>query len=311
MSGRYASSHRATNNETHLQGHVQPTFGGHFHGAGYYTHMIGKCHFASCTHPTSPEAVPFIHNTEFYRSWRGPFYGFQHADLHIGHTTEKHSAGMHYRAWLEDQGVDIDKYFGNTEYFDWGAWELPEAYHPSRWTADRTIDAIHKASNEGRPFCLWSNFQDPHNPYFVPEPWASMYNPDEVSTPGFKPGEPEVSRKMKRRAPLAAAILVAVIAGWITTEVGRQPYVIYGLMRTHDAASPASAGEVAASLIAFIIVYFIVFGAGTLYILREMGKRPGDVSAPSSKRPRHAAGITPGAAEGPDFERRGEAEDTP
>ena len=49
---------------------------------------------------------------------------------------------------------------------------------------------------------------------------------------------------------------VAVLAGWITTEVGRQPYVIYGLLRTADAASPLDAPAVAASLLAFVIVYF-------------------------------------------------------
>jgi len=67
---------------------------------------------------------------------------------------------------------------------------------------------------------------------------------------------------------------VAVLAGWITTEVGRQPFTIYGLLRTSDSLAPVSAPAVAASLTAFIIVYFFVFGAGVYYILRLMGKRP-------------------------------------
>jgi cytochrome d ubiquinol oxidase subunit I len=67
---------------------------------------------------------------------------------------------------------------------------------------------------------------------------------------------------------------VAVLAGWITTEVGRQPFTIYGLMRTSDSIAPVSAPAVAASLTAFIIVYFFVFGAGVYYILRLMSKRP-------------------------------------
>jgi cytochrome d ubiquinol oxidase subunit I len=84
---------------------------------------------------------------------------------------------------------------------------------------------------------------------------------------------------------------VAVIAGWITTEVGRQPYVVYNLLRTYDAASPASAGEVATSLIVFIVVYFIVFGAGTFYILRLMGKGPEDPqSEDEPAAPTRAAG---------------------
>jgi len=65
---------------------------------------------------------------------------------------------------------------------------------------------------------------------------------------------------------------IAVLAGWITTEVGRQPFTVYGLMRTSDSLAPIAAPAVAASLIAFIVVYFFVFGAGTFYILRLMGK---------------------------------------
>ncbi|WP_282170323.1 cytochrome ubiquinol oxidase subunit I [Ruegeria atlantica] len=73
---------------------------------------------------------------------------------------------------------------------------------------------------------------------------------------------------------LAPSGFVAVLAGWITTEVGRQPYTVYGLMRTSDSLSQVDAPAVAASLIAFIVVYFAVFGAGTFYMLRLMGKPP-------------------------------------
>jgi len=61
---------------------------------------------------------------------------------------------------------------------------------------------------------------------------------------------------------------VAVTAGWTTTEVGRQPYVVYGLLRTADAVSPnLSGGDVLTSLIAYIAVYSIVFGAGLYYLV--------------------------------------------
>jgi len=69
---------------------------------------------------------------------------------------------------------------------------------------------------------------------------------------------------------------VAVLAGWITTEVGRQPFTVYGLMRTSESLAPVAAPAVAASLIAFIVVYFFVFGAGTFYLLRMMGLPPTD-----------------------------------
>jgi cytochrome d ubiquinol oxidase subunit I len=94
----------------------------------------------------------------------------------------------------------------------------------------------------------------------------------------------------------------AVLAGWITTEVGRQPYVIYGVLRTADAASPLDGPAVAASLLAFILIYFTVFGIGVWYILKLMGKAPhageygvkrGDVG------PIRTAGITPGPTQNP------------
>ena len=95
---------------------------------------------------------------------------------------------------------------------------------------------------------------------------------------------------------------VAVIAGWITTEVGRQPWVIYGLLRTADAASPLDAPAVAASLLAFVVVYFAVFGVGTWYILKLMGKTP-HYGEPGVKRteqgPVRTAGITPGPTQNP------------
>jgi cytochrome d ubiquinol oxidase subunit I len=67
---------------------------------------------------------------------------------------------------------------------------------------------------------------------------------------------------------------VAVIAGWVTTEVGRQPFTVYGLLRTAHSASPVAASTVGASLLAFIAVYFVVFGAGIAYILKLMSRSP-------------------------------------
>ena len=93
---------------------------------------------------------------------------------------------------------------------------------------------------------------------------------------------------------MGPAVFVAVVAGWITTEVGRQPYTVYGLLTTAQSASPLAAPAVAASLIAFIVVYFFVFGAGTLYILRMMAKAPeGHEPDLPPGIPLRASGITP------------------
>ena len=86
---------------------------------------------------------------------------------------------------------------------------------------------------------------------------------------------------------------VAVLAGWFTTEVGRQPYTVYGLLRTSDSVSNIDAEAVGASLVAFIVVYFIVFGAGVFYILRQMARVPEAGEADLNEAPTRTAGITP------------------
>jgi cytochrome d ubiquinol oxidase subunit I len=90
---------------------------------------------------------------------------------------------------------------------------------------------------------------------------------------------------------------VAVLAGWITTEAGRQPYTVYGLLRTAESAAPIAAEAVGASLIAFIVVYFTVFGAGVFYLLRLMAKPPvqDEPDSPSDAHLR-SAGIVPAPA---------------
>ncbi len=73
---------------------------------------------------------------------------------------------------------------------------------------------------------------------------------------------------------LTPAGFIAVLAGWFVTEVGRQPYIIHGVMRTAEAVSPVAASPIAISLAAFVITYGFVFGAGVYYIVRLIGKGP-------------------------------------
>jgi cytochrome d ubiquinol oxidase subunit I len=90
---------------------------------------------------------------------------------------------------------------------------------------------------------------------------------------------------------LSPAGFLAVLAGWVTTEVGRQPFTVYGLMRTSESLSPIAAPAVATSLIAFIVVYFFVFGAGTFYILRLMRDRPAQQHDEQREETLHAGPI--------------------
>lgn len=67
---------------------------------------------------------------------------------------------------------------------------------------------------------------------------------------------------------------IAILAGWFVTETGRQPYTVYGVLRTGESISPVLAEQVAFSLLAFIVIYIAVFGAATYYILQLIGKGP-------------------------------------
>jgi cytochrome d ubiquinol oxidase subunit I len=80
---------------------------------------------------------------------------------------------------------------------------------------------------------------------------------------------------------------VAVVAGWTTAEVGRQPYVIYGWLRTAEAVAPVGSGQVSISLLAFLIVYAVVFCVGALYILRLIAQ------GPQAASPRPPPGLRP------------------
>ena len=92
---------------------------------------------------------------------------------------------------------------------------------------------------------------------------------------------------------MGPAGFVAVLAGWATTETGRQPWTIYGLLRTTEAVSPIGTPGVAGSLVAFVIVYFTAFSAGTWYILRLMAKPPESGESEITHAPIRTAGITP------------------
>jgi cytochrome d ubiquinol oxidase subunit I len=92
---------------------------------------------------------------------------------------------------------------------------------------------------------------------------------------------------------MAPSGFIAVLAGWTTAESGRQPYTVYGLLRTSDSVSPVDAPAIGSSLLAFVLVYLAVFGAGAVYMLRVMSKPPQRFE-PDLPRD---AGITPGPAQ--------------
>ncbi len=91
--------------------------------------------------------------------------------------------------------------------------------------------------------------------------------------------------------------LIAVLAGWYTTEIGRQPWVVYGVMRTDHAVSNHSALALSATLVVFIVMYTAVFGTGISYMLKLVAKGPDEPETAShpgqSQRPARPLSAAP------------------
>ena len=113
---------------------------------------------------------------------------------------------------------------------------------------------------------------------------------------------------LRASVAMGPAGFVAVIAGWVVAEVGRQPYAIYGVLRTANAVSPVTKGEVSASLLAFMAIYAVVFTAGALFILRLIAGGPlagAEEAEPTPPRPpgfvlgatQHGPASKPGSAQ--------------
>jgi arylsulfatase A-like enzyme len=211
ITGMYPSQHGAWSLGTKLDEEL-PTIGGQLAASGYATHLIGKAHFqplATHLQQTSIECQPVLRDLAFWRQFTGPWYGFDRVELARNHADESH-AGQHYAIWLEDHGLhDWQDYFhpvpGSNRpapkcpdgpyytRFEAGStdrrWQLPAELHYSVWTAERTIANMQQAHANGQPFFTWASFHDPHPPYTVPEPFASMYRPEDMPIGRYVDGE--------------------------------------------------------------------------------------------------------------------------
>lgn len=99
---------------------------------------------------------------------------------------------------------------------------------------------------------------------------------------------------------------VAVLAGWFVTEVGRQPWTVYGVLRTQQSVSPVLPEYIAISLMIFIVAYIFIFGMGTYYILKLIRKGPQKVAqAPDRKETYGSHGVEDPAIVGDDTASKG------
>ena len=174
-----------------------PTLGDGLREAGYSTTIVGKAHFqplGSTPESESIECHPKLRDLDFWRGFHGPWYGFEHVETARMHADE-HLVGQHYAIWMEQKGLaNWRDYFApyppdpNVPRRR-HSWDLPQELHHTAWVGERTVANIERAAEQDKPFFLWSSFFDPHPQYLVPEPWASMYKPDDVEPGKLTPGE--------------------------------------------------------------------------------------------------------------------------
>ena len=197
ITGTYPSQHGAWSLGTKLP-ETELTVGELLRGEGYRTALIGKAHFQQLLdHPDyrSIESNPHQQDLDWWRKFTGPFYGFERAELCRNHADEYH-VGQHYAIWMEDKKgfKDWRDYYwkpagrvdaGSQQY----SWDLPQEYHYNTWIAERSCELLEQYKQDDERFFLWASFPDPHPPYLVPEPWASMYDPDTLTVPDVVEGE--------------------------------------------------------------------------------------------------------------------------
>jgi uncharacterized sulfatase len=205
LTGQWPCVHGAYTLGTQLSP-TSPTVTGLLREHGYATGLIGKAHFQplkSTSQQPSVESYPCLRDLEFWRTFNDrctPWYGFDHVEIARNHADEGH-VGQHYALWLESMGLtNWRDYFQKRQDgvidtptdaalappialgpgYGWRRdmhWKLPADLHYTTWTGARTNAFITRQQAEGKPWFCWSSYHDPHPPYCVPEPWASMYDP--------------------------------------------------------------------------------------------------------------------------------------
>lgn len=161
--------------------------------SGYHTALLGKAHFNSFgADADAPEP-----NRESFAAWRagrvtpdwhGPYYGFDHCELALGHGSWGAECG-HYGQWLRENFPNaIEDYKSRHEPSATGAPQcftprVPVEAHCSRWLGLIGSEYLRRRADDGRPFFCWLSFPDPHHPFCPPAPYDAMYEPPSVVMP--------------------------------------------------------------------------------------------------------------------------------
>tara|TARA_B100000768_G_scaffold176792_1_gene190067 strand:+ start:3861 stop:5402 length:1542 start_codon:yes stop_codon:yes gene_type:complete len=167
--------------------------GGLFAKNGYRSMIIGKAHFA--THLTfeatgQPECFKSV--GDYDTNWRGPYYGFDHAELclrpHLHTKWSRPPQSLAFEDWLDQDGKGDELWSQalmqdtpETKYNQVWRSSLNEEFHSTSWCGDRAVDAL--TNDEDTPFFCWLSFPDPHPPFVAPRPWSTTYDPAGVDLP--------------------------------------------------------------------------------------------------------------------------------
>lgn len=201
LSGQYVSRHNVWSIGVNTGGDVR-MIQHHLGNAGYRTGLIGKAHLEAYGAPLDQSAESIEGFEAGYGDWLGPYYGFDHVRLALGHV----NYGMtgHYGAWLRERfsPTEIEDFktlrpvsnhppFGGEAYRS----KLPERFHNSVWTVDSAIEFLDQKAvgtedpDSDEPFFLFVSFQDPHHPHAIPEDTAAAVTDADVPDPNYVEGE--------------------------------------------------------------------------------------------------------------------------
>jgi len=200
LTGRYPSTHGLWRNGVPLD-EDETTVADVLGENEYDTGLVGKAHF-SPYHSDDPERFPEsvrpapddpAEDWEFWREFEGPYYGFDHLEISIGHGDYGINGG-HYGLWLHENHRDEAHLFDQEHALEdsdpaYPSWKsaTPVELHSTTWVADRSIEYIEDHS-DGEPFFLWAGIPDPHPPFDPPAPYCDMYDPEEVPLPVDREG---------------------------------------------------------------------------------------------------------------------------
>lgn len=200
FTGRYPHNHRTWTNGV-LQPTELRTLAHQLKEQGYATTYVGKAHFNPFeSQEQTPESAAYWRSAGADHQWDGPYWGFDHAELTIGHTLPL----AHYGDWFQQRGgspemLKLRPTVPGDPDEQTGVTTLSEELHDSTFVGERAAAAIRGAAGKEEPFFLVASFPDPHHPFNPPaetaERFAASGVPGPVGTPDDLASRPEHYRR--------------------------------------------------------------------------------------------------------------------